>query len=106
KPFALMARSVDAIRLFCKLTDHETELLQSPARPIVLLEKRRAKGIPRAVAPGVNKLGFMLPYAPLHHLLFESFEQPLVMTSGNLSDEPIRYRDDEAVQHLKKIADY
>jgi len=106
KPFALMARSVDAIRLFCKLTDHETELLQSPARPIVLLEKRRAKGIPRAVAPGVNKLGFMLPYAPLHHLLFESFEQPLVMTSGNISDEPICFRDCDAYDRLQPIADF
>ena len=105
KPFALMARSVDAIRPYCRLSTAETTLLESPARPIVLLQRKRGIGIPRSVAPGVNTLGFMLPYSPLHHLLFESFEQPLVMTSGNISDEPICYRDDEAAQHLKKIAD-
>jgi hydrogenase maturation protein HypF len=106
KPFALMARSVDAIQPYCRLSTAETALLESPARPIVLLRRKRGIGIPRSVAPGVNTLGFMLPYTPLHHLLCEPFEQPLVMTSGNISDEPICYRDSEAVQHLKKIADY
>jgi len=106
KPFALMARSVDAIRPYCRLSTAETTLLESPARPIVLLRRKRGIGIPRSVAPGVNTLGFMLPYTPLHYLLFESFEQPLVMTSGNISDEPICYHDDEATQRLKKIADY
>ena len=106
KPFALMAKSVDTIRTFCRVSSTEAALLESAARPIVLLERRRGNAIPRLVAPGVNTLGFMLPYAPLHHLLFESSEQPLVMTSGNISDEPICFRDEEVRQRLNGIADY
>ena len=106
KPFALMAASVDAIRAFCRISNNEIALLESAARPIVLLERKRGNAIPRAVAPGVNTLGLMLPYAPLHYLLLESFERPLVMTSGNVSDEPICFRDSEAYQRLNNIADY
>ena len=105
KPFALMARSVDAIRPYCRISKHEIELLESAARPIVLLERKRGTPIPRLVAPGVNTLGFMLPYTPLHHLLLESSDRPLVMTSGNISDEPICFRDDEANERLDTIAD-
>lgn len=106
KPFALMARSVDAIRPYCRLSKHDIELLETAARPIVLLERKRGAAIPRLVAPGVNTLGFMLPYTPLHHLLLESSDRPLVMTSGNVSDEPICFRDDEASHRLDTIADY
>ena len=106
KPFALMAKSVDAIRPYCRISSREAALLESPARPVVLLEQKRGNAIPRSVAPGVNTLGFMLPYAPLHHLLFESIDQPLVMTSGNVSDEPICFRDGEVRERLNNIADY
>lgn len=106
KPFALLAKSIDAIRPYCRLSKHEIALLESPARPIVLLERQPGGAIPRLVAPGVNTLGFMLPYAPLHHLLLESPDRPLVLTSGNVSDEPICFRDDEADERLQKIADY
>ncbi len=106
KPFALMARSVDAIWPYCRVSKHEATLLKSVARPIVLLERKRGTAIPRVVAPGVNTLGFMLPYTPLHHLLLESSDRPLVMTSGNISDEPICFRDDDANYRLDKIADY
>jgi hydrogenase maturation protein HypF len=106
KPFALMARSVDAIRPYCRVSKHEAVLLESLARPIVLLERKRGTAIPRVVAPGINTLGFMLPYTPLHHLLLESSDRPLVMTSGNISDEPICFRDDDANHRLDKIADY
>ena len=106
KPFALMASSVAAIQPYCRISDHEIQVLESPARPIVLLERKRGNGIPRAVSPGVNTLGFMLPYAPLHHLLFESLPGPLVMTSGNVSDEPICFRDREASESLRDIAGY
>ena len=106
KPFALMAASVDAIRPYCRISNNEITLLESAARPIVLLERKRWNAIPRAVAPGVNTLGFMLPYAPLHYLLLESLDRPLVMTSGNISDEPICFRDSEAHQRLNSIADY
>jgi len=106
KPFALMARSVEIIREYCRVLDHEASLLESQMRPIVLLERRCGNIVPRAVSPGLNTLGFVLPYTPLHHLLFESFDRPLVMTSGNISDEPICFTDSEAGERLQKIADY
>lgn len=106
KPFALMARTLDAIKPYCRISAAEIALLESPSRPIVLLERKRGNEIPRSVAPGVNTLGFMLPYAPLHHLLLASLDQPLVMTSGNISDEPICFHDDDANTRLSRIADY
>jgi hydrogenase maturation protein HypF len=106
KPFALMAASIDAIRKYCEVSDSEEELLCSAARPIVLLDRKAQAQIPAAVAPGVKTLGFMLPYTPLHYLLFENSDRPLVMTSANISDEPICYEDDEARQRLANIADY
>jgi len=106
KPFALMARSVEAIRPYCEVSDHESALLASPARPIVLLERKPGSAIPSSVAPGVSTLGFMLPYAPLHYLLLDASDRPLVMTSGNISDEPISFREDEANERLHDIADY
>lgn len=105
KPFALMARNIQMVVRFCELSTHEISLLESPARPIVILSRRHDCEIPAAVAPGVNSLGFMLPYTPLHHLLLEMFDGPVVMTSGNISDEPICFRDDEASK-LNTIADY
>ena len=106
KPFAMMARSVDVIREYCFVSDVEEELLLCARRPIVLLERRADARLPQAVAPRMNTLGFMLPYSPLHHLLFEEFDQPLVMTSGNVSDEPICYENREAIRRLGHIADY
>jgi hydrogenase maturation protein HypF len=106
KPFALMANSIGMIRKYCVVSEAEEELLLSAQRPIVLLERRPDAGLPSSVAPGVNTLGFMLPYTPLHHLLLENSDRPLVMTSGNISDEPICYRDSEANERLKNIADY
>jgi len=106
KPFALMASSLDVIRRYCAVSEAEAQLLQSPPRPIVLLNRTKDADIPDAVAPRVKTLGFMLPYSPLHHLLFEGREGPLVMTSANVSDEPICYQDDDAQQRLVNIADY
>ncbi|MEN3332035.1 MAG: hydrogenase maturation protein HypF [Blastocatellia bacterium] len=105
KPFALMAASIDLIREHCLVSAAEAELLASARRPIVLLERRADSIIPPAVAPGVKSLGFMLPYSPLHHLLLKGLDRPLVMTSGNLSDEPICYEDKDAHLRLGKIAD-
>jgi hydrogenase maturation protein HypF len=106
KPFALMAASIETIKRYCLVSSPEADLLSSPARPIVLLERKPGAGIPAAIAPNLNTLGFMLPYTPLHHLLLDKLGGPLVMTSGNISDEPIAYRDSEAAARLKNIADY
>ena len=101
-----MAASVAVIREHCEVSPEEEELLSSPRRPIVLLERKSSSTIPRTVAPGVNNLGFMLPYSPLHHLLLKDLDRPLVMTSGNVSDEPICFGDEQAVSRLGRIADY
>ncbi len=106
KPFALMAKSVAVIREYCRVSQPEQDLLASERRPVVLLEKRDDVHLPGAVAPRLQTLGFMLPYSPLHHLIFENLERPLVMTSGNVSDEPICYGDQDAIRRLNKIADY
>jgi hydrogenase maturation protein HypF len=106
KPFAMMADSIAVIEQHCFVSEVERRLLLSERRPIVLLRKRPDSKIAAAVAPGLNNLGFMLPYSPLHHLLLKNLGQPLVMTSGNISDEPISYDDAEAATRLNKIADY
>lgn len=108
KPFALMANSVDVISTYCALSAEEKALLESKERPIVILETNTSNNLSPQIAPGQSNLGFMLPYTPLHYLLLESSsENPKVwvMTSGNISDEPIAYQDDEAFQRLDTIAD-
>jgi hydrogenase maturation protein HypF len=106
RPFAIMVQDIAATEACCELGEGELTLLLSPRRPIVLLRKRTATAVADEVAPGNPWLGVMLPYTPLHHLLLRSAgTMPLVMTSGNRSDEPIAYRDDEALEKLAGIAD-
>jgi hydrogenase maturation protein HypF len=107
KPFAVMATNVDAVAELCELSSAERGLLQSSARPIVLLQKRLGLNrIADAVAPQSSRLGVMLPYTPLHHLLMSAVGgRPLVMTSGNRSDEPIAIANDDARSRLNGIAD-
>ncbi|MDQ3876153.1 MAG: carbamoyltransferase HypF, partial [Actinomycetota bacterium] len=102
KPFALMTRSPEALS---ELDASERALLRSRERPIVLAARRADAPLADAVAPGTKWLGLMLPYTPLHHLLCTDFGGPLVMTSGNRSDEPIAYADGEARERLTGIAD-
>jgi hydrogenase maturation protein HypF len=102
KPFALMTTEPAAL---AHVEDAESELLRSRGRPIVLVRRRAGAPVAPSVAPGSEWLGLMLPYTPLHHLLVHDFGAPLVMTSGNRSDEPIAYEDDEARQRLSDIAD-
>ena len=106
KPFALMARDLAQVRELCRVGSEEEALLTSPARPIVLLERRDDSGIADAVAPRQSTLGVMLAYTPLHHLLMADTGIPLVMTSGNNSDEPVAYRDEEAFEQIGEIADF
>jgi hydrogenase maturation protein HypF len=105
KPFALMAPDLHAARALVELAPAEEERLVSRARPIVVARRRANAAVAPSVAPGSPDLGVMLPYSPLHHLLLHDVERPLVMTSGNVSDEPIAYQDDDAVERLKGIAD-
>ena len=108
KPFALMSFSTEAIEQYCTLSPEERTLVESRQRPIVLLEKREKCSLSNALAPGQNTLGFMLPYTPLHYLLLEpsdDFPDALVMTSGNLSEEPIAFEDVDASNRLPALAD-
>jgi hydrogenase maturation protein HypF len=105
KPFAVMTADIAAARRLCAVDDAEVGLLASPARPIVLLARQPGAEVARSVAPGNRQLGVMLPYTPLHHLLLEAAGRPLVLTSGNVSDEPIAYRDADAIDRLAGIAD-
>jgi hydrogenase maturation protein HypF len=105
KPFALMARDLDVIRRYCKLTPAEEDLLQSPEAPIVLLSANGTEKLPTGIAPGLSTVGFMLPYTPLHLLITRQIDRPLVMTSGNISDEPQVTRLDTARSGLRGIAD-
>ncbi|AFY99570.1 carbamoyltransferase HypF [Calothrix sp. PCC 6303] len=109
KPFALMARDIRVIEEYCTPNIQELELLTSPAAPIVLLKKKKpevSNPIAESVSPKQNYWGFMLPYTPLHHLIFKRMNRPVVMTSGNISDEPQCIDNNEARTKLVGIADY
>jgi hydrogenase maturation protein HypF len=105
RPLALMVSGLDAARRLCAVDEVEERLLLDPARPIVLLERLPEAAVAPSVAPRQRGLGVMLPYTPLHHLLAAAHPAPLVMTSGNLSDEPIAFRDDDALKRLSGVAD-
>jgi len=109
KPFALMAFDIETIQIFAHINPDEKNLLTSPMAPVVLLETTPAgKELARLVAPDQNRLGFMLPYTPLHLLLLEpddGFPKVLVMTSGNLSEEPIACSNNDAHRRLSRLAD-
>ena len=108
KPFALMLPDLEAIERHCYIDEVERELLVSSARPIVLLRRKLESNIAKEVAPGQDWIGVMLPYTPLHYLLLEKkgdFSEALVMTSGNLSEEPIATANEEARERLSGLAD-
>lgn len=106
KPFALMARDLDVLQRYAVMGAAEQALLHSPAAPIVLMDASPTNKVAASVAPGLGILGFMLPNTPLHHLMLRRMTRPIVLTSGNLADEPQAIDNDEAKQRLGGIADY
>lgn len=108
KPFALMARDLDVMRRYARIDDVQAALLQSPAAPIVIVDvaPEAPARVAASVAPGMTSLGLMLPNTPLHHLLLQRMGRPIVLTSGNLCDEPQCIANDDARARLGAIADY
>ena len=106
KPFALMSFDVESVQSYAKVGPEEEKLLKSPQRPIVLLKKREPNSISKEVAPRNRYFGAILPYTPLHYLLLSRGFTALVMTSGNLREEPIAIDNDDAFERLSDIADY
>ena len=105
KPFAVMMRDVELVKSCCEVSEGELAALSSAQAPIVLLQKRECAALAPSIAPGNDRLGVMLPYTPLHALLFEGELDLLVMTSANFSEEPIASENEEAFLRLKGIAD-
>ncbi|MHC4292775.1 MAG: Sua5/YciO/YrdC/YwlC family protein, partial [Planctomycetota bacterium] len=105
KPFAMMAVSTEEIKKYANVSKEAEALLESPQSPIVLLDIKKKSTIAPSVAEGVNTYGFMLCYAPVHHLLFGEGLDVLVMTSGNISDEPLICDNDKAIERLGDVAD-
>jgi len=105
KPLAVMVRTLAEAQAVVQVTPAEAQALQSSARPIVLLRPRADTPLAPALAPGLDRVGVMLAYTPLHHLLLKAAERPLVMTSGNLSDEPIAIGLDEGRTRLHGLVD-
>lgn len=105
KPFAVMVQDLSEATTVAELAAEEQRLLESPQHPIVLTTRRQGCVLAPDVAPRNPLIGLMLPYTPVHHLLMREVRRPLVMTSGNLSDEPIAHRNDEALSRLGSIVD-
>ncbi len=105
KPFALMCRDLETVRGHCELSPEEEKLLASPARPILLLKRKPASPLCEETAPGLDTLGMMLPYTPLHYGLFDEDLSILVMTSANISGDPLIISEEDAYTHLGELAD-
>jgi hydrogenase maturation protein HypF len=105
KPFAVMMRDMELVRMYCEVSEGEHAALISAQAPIVLLKKRERADLAPSVAPGNERLGVMLPYTPLHTMLFDDALDMLVMTSANFSEEPIASENEEAFLRLRCIAD-
>jgi len=105
KPFALMVHDIAAAKALCEVAPEAEALLAGPLRPVVLMPRRPDAQVATSVAPGLDTLGIMLPYTPVHHLLLARLGCPLVMTSANFSEEPLVKDNDEAVERLAALAD-
>lgn len=105
KPLALMAKNIKQVRRYCNVSEVEQQALTSPAAPIVILDAHNTQLLASNLAPDQKQLAFMLPYSPLHHLLLADLEFPIVLTSGNRSDEPQCIDNDDAINRLHGIAE-
>jgi len=114
KPFAVMAADLAVVKDYCEVNEAERKLLTGREKPVILLNKKKDISLPNELAPGMDTLGVMLPYTPLHHLLInqtdpilnrEPVPPMLVMTSGNFSEEPIATKNQDAFEHLTPLAD-
>jgi hydrogenase maturation protein HypF len=105
KPFAVMVRTLEEAERLADMVPAERRLLVSAERPIVLVQPRPGVPLASQVAPGLARIGLFLAYSPLHHLLLDLVRRPLVMTSGNLSDEPLAAGNEEAIERLGPLAD-
>lgn len=106
KPLALMAENIGVIKRYCKVNTFEGELLESSIKPILILTKKEGQFDELSYLSATHTLGIMLPYTPLHMMLFDGDLDLIVATSGNLSNEPICYDNEEALKKLSKVADY
>ena len=106
KPFAVMFKDMQQIKKYTEITNFEEAIILSPEKPIVIVKKKENTDLSKEVAPDLDRIGVFLPYSPLHYLLLEDFEKPLVMTSANLSDEPIVKDNEEAFEKLSIFTDY
>ena len=105
KPFAVMVRDLAAARELCELTSAAEDALSSPGRPVVLAPRCSGAALAAGVAPGLPEVGLLLAYSPLHHLLLAGVSRPVVMTSANVSDDPIAYEDDDVAARLGDLVD-
>lgn len=106
KPLAVMMKDLDTVKKYCSISDEEANILNSNRRPILLLEKLKACNLPDVLAPYNKRLGVMLPYTPMHYLMFDRDIDVLIMTSANISGEPMVYKNEEARVKLSDIVDY
>ncbi len=105
KPMAIMVRTLEEARCFADLTPMEERTLMCPERPIMVARRRKEAALAPSIAPGLRDIGIMVAYTPLHHLLLDEVRRPLVMTSGNVSEEPIATSNEDALRRLGTIAD-
>jgi len=106
KPFAVMFRDINQIKEYAQITDFEEAVILSPERPVVIVKSKKGTDLSPEVAPFLDRIGVFLPYSPLHYLLLNDYKKPLVMTSANLSDEPIVKDNGEAFKKLSVFTDY
>ncbi|WP_457635052.1 carbamoyltransferase HypF [Persephonella sp.] len=106
KPFAVMFRDINQIKEYAEITDFEEAVILSPERPVVIVRSKKETDLSPEVAPSLDRIGVFLPYSPLHYLLLNDYKKPLVMTSANLSDEPIVKDNDQAFEKLSLFTDY